>query len=53
MLDVRTVALRLDVATKTIRRMISNQTLPIHRIGKLIRISETDLSTYLASVYRS
>lgn len=48
--DVAAVAARLDVSVKTVRRMIERGALPAHRIGKLLRISETDLLHYPAQV---
>ncbi len=49
--DVATVGARLDVSVKTVRRMIERGELPAHRIGKLLRISETDLLDYLARAH--
>ena len=46
--DVDAVARRLNVSAKTIRRMIDNGELPVHRIGKLLRISATDLAEYIS-----
>jgi len=45
--DVEVVAQRLGVASKTVRRMIARGELPVHRIGKLLRISDDDLVEYL------
>jgi len=48
LLSIATVALHLDVSQKTIRRLIDAGELPIHRIGRQIRISEPDLAAYIA-----
>jgi excisionase family DNA binding protein len=45
--DVATVASRLDVSEKTVRRMIDRGELPAHRVGRLLRISDGDLADYL------
>lgn len=49
LLDVLAVARRLDVSPKTVRRMITRGELPVHRLGRLIRISPQDLDAYLTS----
>ena len=43
LLSVDSVAAELDVSTKTVRRWISTERLPTHRLGRQIRISEADL----------
>lgn len=48
LLDIQAVARRLDVSPKTVRRMIARGELPVHRIGRLIRISPQDLDACLA-----
>ena len=50
--DVAAVAARLNISTKSVRRMIASGAIPHHRIGKLIRISAADLSEYLAKQRR-
>ena len=47
-LSVAEVAKRLDVSEKTVRRKIACGELPAHRVGKLIRVSESGLSACLA-----
>jgi len=42
------VAARLDVCERTVRRWIKAGALPVHRIGGLVRISETDFAAFLA-----
>jgi excisionase family DNA binding protein len=49
MRDVDAVARRLNVSPKTVRRMINRGELPVHRIGKLVRISDDDLVEYVRS----
>ena len=47
LLRVNDVAAQLGVSTKTIRRIIARQELSFLRIGRLIRIRQTDLLSYL------
>lgn len=47
-LTIADVALRLQVSTKTVRRWIGAGALPVHRLGRLLRISEQDLAVFLA-----
>ena len=47
LLNVTDVAAQLGVSTKTIRRIIARRELPFLRIGRLIRIRQTDLLSYL------
>lgn len=46
--DVAGVASRLAVSKKTVRRMIDRGELSAHRIGRLLRISEEDLASFLS-----
>jgi len=46
--DVAGVASRLAVSTKTVRRMIDRGELSAHRIGRLLRISDEDLASFLS-----
>jgi excisionase family DNA binding protein len=48
LLSVAMVATPLGVSTKTVRRLIQDRQLPSHRIGRQIRISETDLVAFIA-----
>ena len=48
LLSVDSVAAELDVSTKTVRRWISTERLPTHRLGRQIRISEADLLAFIA-----
>jgi excisionase family DNA binding protein len=47
LLSVATVALRLGVSEKTVRRLVHDGRLTSHRVGRLIRISEADLGAFL------
>jgi excisionase family DNA binding protein len=49
LLDIPAVARRLDISTKTVRRMIARGKVPVHRVGHLLRISECDLNKFIAS----
>lgn len=46
--SIETVAERLDVSTKTVRRWISAGELPVHQLGRQLRISEADLAAFVA-----
>ena len=48
LLTVRATADRLQVAEKTIRRLITAGELPTHRIGGCVRVSEDDLLVFLS-----
>ena len=48
LLSVWEVAEHLGVCTRTVRRHIAAGALPTVRIGRMIRIAESDLSAYLA-----
>ena len=39
----------LNVSTRTVRRFIDSGALPAHRFGRLVRISEDDISAFLAA----
>ena len=45
--DVDAVAQRLHVSPKSVRRLITRGELPVHRIGKLLRITDADLTEYV------
>jgi excisionase family DNA binding protein len=49
LLDVPAVARRLRVSGKTVRRLIDRRALPVHRIGRLLRVSEADLQSYITT----
>ena len=47
LLSVASVADRLEVSAKTVRRWIETGKLRIHRLGRCIRISEADLQDFI------
>jgi excisionase family DNA binding protein len=47
LLSVDDIATAMAISPKTVRRMIARGELISHRIGKLIRVSDEDLATYL------
>jgi excisionase family DNA binding protein len=49
LLDLGTVASRLGVSLKTVRRMVERGELAVHRIGRLLRVSEMDLHSYVTA----
>ena len=46
MLTIAEIATELSVHQKTVRRLIEAGELPVHRIGRAIRIAAEDLATY-------
>ena len=48
LLSVTDVAEQLGVSTKTIRRILARRELPFLRIGRLIRVRQCDLISYLS-----
>ena len=48
-MTLRDVADILDVSLSTLRRRIAEGALRVHRIGRAIRISQTDLAAFLAA----
>jgi excisionase family DNA binding protein len=49
LLTVDQAAQALGQSAKTIRRKIERHELPVHRIGRTIRIAEPDLLAYLST----
>ena len=47
LLTIPEVAEHLRLSTKTVRRLIDRGSLSSHRVGHLIRITESDLRSYL------
>jgi excisionase family DNA binding protein len=43
------VAELLNVSPRTVRRLIESGALPVHRLGRLVRIADADLATFLAA----
>jgi excisionase family DNA binding protein len=39
----------LNVSSRTVRRLIESGALPVHRLGRLIRIADGDLAAFLAA----
>jgi excisionase family DNA binding protein len=39
----------LNVSPRTVRRLIEAGALPVHRFGRLVRIADPDLATFLAA----
>lgn len=50
MMAVKDVAERLKISGKLVRSLINRGELQCHRIGSLIRVSESQLTRYLDSV---
>jgi excisionase family DNA binding protein len=50
--DVKTIARRLNVSIKTVRRLIKQGELGCYRVGRLLRVSERQLQEYLARARR-
>ena len=48
LLTIPDVAERLNVSTRTVRRRVDAGDLVVHRIGRVVRISEGDLRVFLA-----
>jgi excisionase family DNA binding protein len=47
LLGVQDVAARLAVSTKSVRRWITRGDLPVHRLGRQLRVAEDDLLVFL------
>jgi excisionase family DNA binding protein len=39
----------LNVSTRTVRRAIESGALPVHRLGRSVRVAEADLAVFLAA----
>ena len=50
--DLDTIARRLNVATKTVRRLIVRGELGYHQVGRLKRVSDSQYLEYLSRVKR-
>jgi excisionase family DNA binding protein len=53
LLSVDDVAEKTGLSGRTIRRLIASGELPVHRIGRSIRISEDDLARFIAACRRA
>lgn len=49
LLDAEAVARRLGLSLRSVRRLIARGELPVHRLGRAVRISEDDLVRFLAT----
>jgi excisionase family DNA binding protein len=38
-----------NTSSRTVRRLIASGALPVHRIGRLVRISEQDIAVFLVA----
>lgn len=52
LLSIQTVAKNLDVSTRTVRRWIELDMMPVYRLGRTVRISAEDVEAFLGR-YRS
>jgi excisionase family DNA binding protein len=50
-LSTRTVAATLDVSERTVRNLCESGEISHYRVGKLYRIKQSDLDSYLARRY--
>jgi excisionase family DNA binding protein len=50
--DLDTIARRLNVTTKTVRRMLVRGELGYHQVGRLKRVSDSQYLEYLTQVKR-
>jgi excisionase family DNA binding protein len=53
LLDLKLVAEMFSMSVSTLRREIRLRRLPVHRIGRAIRVSEADLQAYLGKRRRN
>jgi excisionase family DNA binding protein len=51
--DLDTIAGRLGVTTKTVRRLLARGELAFYQVGRLKRVSDRQYQQYLARVKRS
>jgi excisionase family DNA binding protein len=49
LLSIKEVADRTQASTKTVRRWIEAEEIHIHRLGRVLRVSEEDLMSFLGS----
>ncbi len=50
--DLGTIAQRLNVSTKTVRRLIARGELGCHQVGRLKRVSDSQYMEYLKRIKR-
>ncbi len=53
LLDAAAVAARLGVSVRTVRRLVASEELPVHQLGRSVRVSEDDLARFLAARRRA
>ena len=46
---IEEVAETFNVSSRTVRRLIDSGALPVHRLGRIVRISAADLAAFLAA----
>lgn len=51
LLDIPAAAERLGVGVRMVRRLVAERRLPFTRVGRHIRLRQSDLDTYLAEHY--
>ena len=49
MLSAAAVARRCGISLRHVRRLIANHALPVHRLGRAVRIAEEDLKGFLTN----
>jgi excisionase family DNA binding protein len=49
LLDVNTAADYLGVSERFIRRLVAERRIPYHKLGRFVRIAQSDLDTLLAA----
>jgi excisionase family DNA binding protein len=49
LLTVDETAALFNTSTRTVRRLIDSGALPVHRLGRSVRISDADIATFLAA----
>jgi excisionase family DNA binding protein len=51
--DLDTIARRLNISTRSVRRLVVRGELGSHRVGRLLRVSDAQYLEYLLRVKRS
>ena len=49
LLDVRSLAAKLNISTSYAAKLVSARKLPVVRIGRLVRVLESDVDAWLAA----
>jgi excisionase family DNA binding protein len=49
LLTINEAAEILNVSTRTVRRLAASGALPVHRLGRLVRIADVDIAAFLAA----